>query len=252
MKAVLQISVLANFVLVGCLVFLLMGVHRLTSQPPRSPGETKLVLTESAAFAPPGRESLPFHWSKIESTDYRRYISNLRGIGCPEQTIRDIITADIDSLYASKRKQVQAGAALRQMATEEAVLIELLLRGEAAAMQIASDAGLQSPLPARISRQKLDDSRVEVPLVFKDVDLATLKLGPSQVQAIEELRQRFVEAVGGTDQNPDDPKYRERWQKNQPEIDDLLRGMIGINAYQDFDLAARGNQGQEAGNNQQN
>src|SRR5262245_10847191 len=36
----------------------------------------------------------PFHWRTIESEDYRKYIANLRAIGCPEETIRDIIVAE--------------------------------------------------------------------------------------------------------------------------------------------------------------
>jgi hypothetical protein len=45
-----------------------------------------------------------FHWRMIESDDYRQYIANLRAVGCPERTIRDIIVADIDQLYAAKGK----------------------------------------------------------------------------------------------------------------------------------------------------
>ena len=41
-------------------------------------------------------------WASVESEDYRKYIENLRAIGCPEETIRDIIIADINKLYASK------------------------------------------------------------------------------------------------------------------------------------------------------
>jgi hypothetical protein len=43
-----------------------------------------------------------FTWSEVESSDYPTYIANLRGIGCPEQTIRDIIIADINALYTRK------------------------------------------------------------------------------------------------------------------------------------------------------
>ncbi|HWN95927.1 MAG TPA: hypothetical protein VNT99_12900 [Methylomirabilota bacterium] len=43
-----------------------------------------------------------FSWRKVESDDYRAYIANLRAIGCPEETIRDIIIADVDKLYARK------------------------------------------------------------------------------------------------------------------------------------------------------
>src|SRR5262245_47286113 len=46
-----------------------------------------------------------FHWSQVESADYRQYIENLRGVGCPEATIRDIILTDIMRLYAAKRGQ---------------------------------------------------------------------------------------------------------------------------------------------------
>jgi len=44
-----------------------------------------------------------FTWSEVESADYEKYIINLREIGCPEPTIRDIIVADVNQLYARKR-----------------------------------------------------------------------------------------------------------------------------------------------------
>lgn len=44
-----------------------------------------------------------FSWQEVESDDYPTYITNLRDIGCPEQTIRDIIIADVNAVYARKR-----------------------------------------------------------------------------------------------------------------------------------------------------
>jgi LysM repeat protein len=44
-----------------------------------------------------------FSWQEVESDDYPTYITNLRDIGCPEQTIRDIIIADVNALYAKRR-----------------------------------------------------------------------------------------------------------------------------------------------------
>ena len=44
-----------------------------------------------------------FSWQEVESDDYPSYIANLRDIGCPEQTIRDIIIADVNAVYARKR-----------------------------------------------------------------------------------------------------------------------------------------------------
>jgi LysM repeat protein len=44
-----------------------------------------------------------FNWSEVESPDYPVYIARLREIGCPEETIRDIVIADVNKLYANKR-----------------------------------------------------------------------------------------------------------------------------------------------------
>src|SRR6266705_6788254 len=44
-----------------------------------------------------------FSWRAVESDDYPTYVSNLREIGCPEQTIRDIIIADVNALYSRRR-----------------------------------------------------------------------------------------------------------------------------------------------------
>ncbi|MBI5387642.1 MAG: hypothetical protein HZA90_23530 [Verrucomicrobia bacterium] len=42
-------------------------------------------------------------WSNLESTNYFTYIANLRAVRCPEETIREIIVADVGRLYAAKR-----------------------------------------------------------------------------------------------------------------------------------------------------
>lgn len=46
-----------------------------------------------------------FHWREVESSDYRKYIANLRAVGCPESTIKDLILTDIMKLYAARRGQ---------------------------------------------------------------------------------------------------------------------------------------------------
>ena len=46
-----------------------------------------------------------FSWQEIESQDYAAYIKNLREIGCPEQTIRDIIIADVTQMLREKQRE---------------------------------------------------------------------------------------------------------------------------------------------------
>ncbi len=37
-------------------------------------------------------------WESVEAADYREYIENFRNIDCPEETIREIILADVNKL----------------------------------------------------------------------------------------------------------------------------------------------------------
>jgi hypothetical protein len=236
MKTALRLSILLNCGLIVLLV--LWALHG------RAPASRFLPAAASGACQGPtgepeqqaattaGTGPMPSRWSQLESSDYRTYVANLRSIGCPEQTLRDIITADVGSLFALKRAPLEAelatlsgGSPGAHSGSRPTVAAEVLrLRREEAAL-IAS---LLGPAPG-----------VSMPLVFQDVDLAALRLDPGQRQAIEDLRQRFVEDIGGPNQDATDPAYRERWQQSQPENDGLLRGLIGVRAWQDYQLAAR-------------
>lgn len=155
MRTKLRISIILNCALLGCLALLLLHGRRAPyhTEAPTEANSAPPVL-EAAMPTPvawPTAEVKPFHWSQIESTDYRIYIANLRAIGCPEQTIRDIISADVDSLYASRREPLEGGltasspagrlaaeAGLRKMRNEEAAAVTALLVNPPAAVNAAS------------------------------------------------------------------------------------------------------------------
>lgn len=48
-----------------------------------------------------------FEWAQLEAEDYRTYIERLRSIGCPEQTIRDIVIADLEKLMAPRVREIE-------------------------------------------------------------------------------------------------------------------------------------------------
>ena len=50
-----------------------------------------------------------FDWRMVESEDYRKYIANLRAVGCPEETIRDIVVADVNKVFESRMKALRSG-----------------------------------------------------------------------------------------------------------------------------------------------
>lgn len=246
MKAVLKISLLLNGGLLSGLLLVLAAGR--TNHPPATPAvewddtPAAAVAVVPATTVPAKGEEKPFNWSQVESSDYRTYIANLRRIGCPEQTIRDLIVADVDNLYAPRRaplEQKLTGSAfagrlalerdLQELRNEETSLIAALLGAPSNAVATARSLRSRQEPPNVVS----------LPLVFQDVDPSAFKLSAEHAEVIEDLRQRFLDEIGGTNQDANDPAYRERWQKAQPEIDSLMRGMIGINAYQDYQLAVR-------------
>ena len=82
-----------------------------TPTAPNSPRSVFIAASPEAPGAAPELTSAapaPFHWSLVESTNYRDYMKNLRAIGCPEQRIRDIIVADVDELFAVRARDFAA------------------------------------------------------------------------------------------------------------------------------------------------
>ncbi len=71
---------------------------------------TKVVKKEAGAPVVVNVPAGPFTWRLVEAAEYKPYIANLRAIECPEETIRDIITADVDKLYAKKIKALHHNA----------------------------------------------------------------------------------------------------------------------------------------------
>lgn len=76
--------------------------QRKAHPPPHVAAEPEVTGTNQAKAKVILRKQF-FVWQQLESTDYPTYIANLRAIACPEQTIRDIIIADVNQLYAKKR-----------------------------------------------------------------------------------------------------------------------------------------------------
>ncbi len=123
----------------------------------RLPGQTKLVPVIRKQF---------FSWSEIESEDYEKYIQNLRAIGCPEQTIRDIILADVNKLYNERKATEQQSPEHFQAldAERQTLLAQLLGADWDAAERNAGFAfsrvtftdPLLDELPAAVRTQVLD------------------------------------------------------------------------------------------------
>ncbi|MCD6052052.1 MAG: hypothetical protein K0Q55_3470, partial [Verrucomicrobia bacterium] len=104
LKGVLAVSLLLNLVALAYLG------SRPAALVPKTEGDspakvvtktiTRTQVTTNEVALPP--ELVQMDWRTVEEEDFKKYIANLRAIKCPEETIRDIIIADINKLYAAK------------------------------------------------------------------------------------------------------------------------------------------------------
>jgi hypothetical protein len=108
-KSLFVISIILNAGLIAAMALFVNRreavVPALLSAPAPAPRET-VRSTKQTAYVPVNvTNEITVDWRMVESEDYKRYIANLRAIGCPEETIRDIIIADVNKLFASRRRQ---------------------------------------------------------------------------------------------------------------------------------------------------
>ncbi|MEP6664350.1 MAG: hypothetical protein ABJC04_11885 [Verrucomicrobiota bacterium] len=115
MRKLILISVLLNLGLAGALAYFAAQPKK-NILPPPSASETKTgknlhaktkrgkERSQTLVVNEPGQR---FDWRDVESADYREYIANLRKIQCPEETIRDIIVADVNKFYAEQLKPLR-------------------------------------------------------------------------------------------------------------------------------------------------
>lgn len=116
--------------------------------------------------------NLSFRWSQIIADDLKVYRDNLRAIGCPEPTVRDIILAEINDRFGQRRQNL--------LASLQGRFWELVLRGEISGQRIAARTDWVQQLTA------LGEERQKV------IDDVLGKGGQTTAEALEEHRKNFL------------------------------------------------------------
>lgn len=294
MKTALKISLALN-------LSFLVGAAWVWTDRPRNPAAMTVSaipkinspVKAAAVSAPAVAQEVKaqvFHWSQLESSDYSAYVKNLRAIGCPEPTLRTIVTADVDAWHQARSLELERkledfdklswSEKLSLNASRQSWLAELQKLPEQKENEIAgllgiqpvvagkavADASASSPPPAGsaqsttpvlsspanadflpevaatvpldVSRRRHPSQLVPVyPLVFREADPALVNLSDQQMQSIQDLRQTFLDEIGGSNQNPNDPDYLQHWLKAQKNVDELLQGMLGTMSWETYQAA---------------
>lgn len=115
--------------------------------------------TNTTHTTPPVAQAPAFSWRGIESSDYRQYITNLRAVGCPEEVIRDLITADVQKLFARRAKALRGEPTPKeywQKYTNQRPPPQLM--EQLKALQKEQSELLQSVLGVKLSNQSFIDA----------------------------------------------------------------------------------------------
>ncbi len=222
------------------------------------------VLATEGSDAPAVRENLPnepilrksAHGSGSQPADsassrdassevqeFQDYAAELRTKGLPENTVRELVASRITAAYQTRRAALRSknphgdGAALQyeinRLNSEQGALIARLVGSEEkqdgpAPLQgsvngTPEDAGGKAPI---------------MPAVMASTPPATLR-DETHLAEWEKLRNDFVQAIGGPNQDPSNPDYRQRWIEAQSQADQRFRFLYGDYAYVALQLQAQ-------------
>ncbi len=181
-----------------------------------------------------------FNWAQVESADYRIYISNLRAIGCPEATIKDIIMTDVMKLYAQRRGQASVnGREFHYWETDE----KRKLKQRQVEEREKTLAQIDKELPAvlrellginyekELDKYFIDTNEDERRLAFLPEDKRNSAIALHE--QYESARERILSASGGHPTAAD----LERLQRLQQEMDARLGQMLTPDEQFQFELS---------------
>jgi LysM repeat protein len=139
-----------------------------------------------------------FNWEEVESGDYAIYIQNLRGIGMPENTIRDVIIADIDQLFTQRRRELAAQQDLEWWRSRPSESYQSNALAGAYALEQERSALLTKLLGQNWKADRLDQQPEPVPLTGPVLSALPAELKKTvqniAAQSAERMRDYLIQA----------------------------------------------------------
>jgi LysM repeat protein len=105
-----------------------------------------------------------FTWREIESPDYATYVQNLRELGMPEPTIRDIIVADVDQLFIKRKRGEDAKQDLEWWRATPSPTVQSNILARTQALENERAALLEKLLGPDWDKGRVAEERAPLPL----------------------------------------------------------------------------------------
>lgn len=241
-KPVLVVSLVANLALGAALLW---NSHSAKSTPePGAPAaasnaparvEVRTKTSSPEAAAAPAAAAQKFDWRLVESEDYRKYIANLRAIGCPEETIRDIIVADVNKLFESRKKEIKGSSTKK---------FEYWKAGNMFAAMVDPDLLEKQQALAKEKRELLiqllgsaPDEKPDLMAGFNPFEQMLDFLPSSKQTALMEIMQKYqAKMMKGLSGGQPDAEDMKNMQKTQKEMEAEMSKILTPDEYEAYQL----------------
>ena len=138
----------------------------------------------------------------MSTNDYRVFVANLRAAGCPAQTVEDIVRGDASRAFGAMHRQLGIdGTTPGPWSAQSQMQMVAYLLGQASS-PVPEVAAAATPPSRTRPRPSPEDRPVSMPLILVDVDLKGLGLNDEQMQSVANVRQEFMQQIGGTTRIP--------------------------------------------------
>ena len=200
---------------------------------------TVAVIPEIEATATNTPRFAGFRWAAIESKEYPAYVANLRAVGCPEKTVRDIILPEIEELYALKRAELSTelqfwvSGAARAEANRERYRRLTELNAEQTAL-IKQVLGLDWETGSKSVTRGQEFEYMIAYLLTTTLSPAQAKLVMSRIDAYEAQQRQLHQEARGVLTPEDKVKLRELVTEFRKEISKLMSAQ----EFEEFNLKA--------------
>lgn len=236
-RAILILSVGLNAALVGTAGYLLTQKPKsapMSGSSPTKAASSGAMVTTNINLTAPGQT---FDWRAVESEDYRRYIANLRAVGCPEETIKDIIIADVNKLFEDRKKELKSAKAekFEFWKTGMQSMMGNLLDEEAIKERQALAAEKRALLKELLGIDIVEP--MEMAQAFNPMDRMLDFLEPEQRNKVMELYTRYqAKAMKSFSGGAPDAEDMKAMQQARKDMEAELKSMMTPQQFEDYQL----------------
>ncbi|MFN0078604.1 MAG: hypothetical protein ACKVY0_19260 [Prosthecobacter sp.] len=256
--------------LIGGLI-MIWSVRSVQTSVPHAQNSVPVTQAATAKAPTPLQpaKAAPFRWQQLDAPDFPTFVKNLRAIGCPEPTLRDILQGELREIYEEKRRQVAASTSgsLREaetlkLTTEQDRLLASLTAPATSPpppltepSQPSGAAGQPSGRATTTSQDTAntttapDNPAANIPVAFTygsnagaalaqaggqlvlSAPVTNPQLPPATATTLQQMQSDFAEGLGGSVQNPKSPAYQQDWNAALVRSNDRFSSLFGGDAF---------------------